>query len=161
MAKARDVARVPLPRKAAGAYGIGVPSIPNPRGEQFARLIRDARKQAGMSQDDLAEQAGVNRSTVIRWESGDASRPDPDQVRAVCIILGIDPQQAAIALGYLRPEDLPAPDTGGRKLDPRILEVIEALEDPNVSETEKQEWVKYLMYLRQQARPARGTRNAS
>jgi transcriptional regulator with XRE-family HTH domain len=108
-----------------------------------------------MSQDALAEQSGLNRSTVIRWESGDASRPEPDQVRAVCKILGIDPRQAAVALGYLTPEDLGPPDTQGRQLDPSIVKVIEILEDPTVPAADKQPWIDYLLYLQAKARNER------
>jgi transcriptional regulator with XRE-family HTH domain len=160
MSPTDNVAGIPLQRTRAKPYGLSVANAPNTRGEQFARLIRDGRARTGLSQDLLADQAGLNRSTIIRWESGDASRPDPDQVRSVCKILGIDPQQAAMALGYLRPEDLPPPGAG-RPLDERILRVIEALEDPQVPESEKQEWVKYLMYLRRSAQPDGSDRQVS
>ncbi len=114
------------------------------RGGRFAALIRTARKQAGMSQDDLAEQSGVSRSTMVRWEGGRAERPDPDQVRVVCRILGIDPREAAIALGFLTREEA----YGEPKLNPKVEEVIQLLQDPAVSEEEKHQWIEYLRYLR-------------
>lgn len=42
----------------------------NASGTRRVRLIQ-LRKQAGFTQDSLAEHLGVNRSTVLRWESGE------------------------------------------------------------------------------------------
>jgi transcriptional regulator with XRE-family HTH domain len=130
----------------------------NDRGHAFAKLIRDARKAREMTQEQVIEGSGVSKTTLIRWESGRAERPDPEQVRMLCRFLGIDPRQAAVALGYLTAEDLGPPEVADRKLDPSILEVIQVLEDPSVPEAEKQQWIKYLLYLREQSR--RGRRNA-
>jgi len=128
--------------------------MPDDRGQAFAALMRDARKRAGLTQRQVIEQSGViAKTTLVRWESGDAERPDPDQVRALCRFYGINPGLAAIALGYLEPADLEVDLKPGRKLDPAILEVISALEDPRLSDARKREWVEYLMYLRQQSRP--------
>jgi len=133
-----------------------VPNDASERGAAFAKLLRDARKRAGLTQREVIEGSGISKTTYIRWEGGYAERPDPDQVRLVCKFLRIDPRQAAVALGYLTPEDITLGGEPGRKLDPAILEVIEALEDPQVSDSEKREWIRYLMYLRQQAQPANG-----
>lgn len=146
--------RSPLPIKLAGQYGQPVPSKTNPRGENFANLIRNGRQAAGISQDALAEQAGLNRSTVIRWESGDASRPDPDQVRRVCQILHIDPRRAAISLGYLTQEEVDGVPRS--TLAPAVEEVLDILGDPTVPDTEKNEWIAYLRYLRDKRRPQAG-----
>ena len=155
------VARIPLQRTAENAYRNYVPTDPKSRGEEFGRLIRDGRLTLGISQEELARRAGIDRGTIIRWEAGGATRPDPDQVRGVCKELGVDPQRAAIALGYLSPDDVAKPDRGTRQLDPRILEVIDTLEDPRVPAEEKQAWVDYLRYLRQKSAPGSGHRNAS
>jgi transcriptional regulator with XRE-family HTH domain len=90
-----------------------VPGDPDSRGARFAELIRTAREGRGLSQDEVAERAGVSRSTIIRWENGRAERPDPGQVRAVCQALGIDPRDAATALGYLPEPDI-SDDRGAR-----------------------------------------------
>lgn len=122
------------------------------RGRAFADLIRNARKDKGWTQDVLVAESGVTKSTLVRWESGRAERPDPDQVKTLCRTLGLDPRLAAIALGYLDESDLNAPPP--RRIDPAILEVIEALEDPTVPTAKKEEWVEYLRYLRQRSRAA-------
>lgn len=117
-------------------------------GDAYAHLMRDARIRKNLTQDELADLAGLNRSTVIRWESGRASRPDPQQVRAACRVLGVDPLRAAVALGYLAADDVGPPEPD-RRIDPRILEVIEMLEDPLLPPDEVERWVRY---LRQEAR---------
>lgn len=133
-----------------------VPHDASERGAAFAKLIRDARRRAGLTQREVIEGSGISKTTYIRWEGGYAERPDPDQVRQMCQFLRIDPRQAAVALGYLKPEDITPGSESGRKLDPAILEVIEALEDPQLSDAEKREWIRYLRFLRQQAQPANG-----
>jgi len=117
-------------------------------GERFAALIRHARAEAGVSQEELAEGTGISRSQLIRWESGRIERPDPESVRAVCAALEIDPREAAVALGYLTHEEAFTPAT---PLPPRMLEVLELLEDPAVPAEDKEKWIDYLVYLRQRA----------
>lgn len=46
------------------------------------------RKQAGMSQSDFAEQTGVSRQSVSKWESGE-SMPDADRVFAISKLFGV------------------------------------------------------------------------
>src|ERR1051325_15743 len=118
--------KVPLQRTPENTYGDAVPNPGKARAERFAKLIYDARTQAGITQDDLADQSGLNRSTIIRWEAGETSRPEPDQVRAVCRVLGVDPRRAAVALGFLTEEE-----AGGQteaRIDPRVEEVLRLLE---------------------------------
>lgn len=141
----------PMTQTAAPAitYRHRVPASDNPRGEAFASLIREARRQRGWTQDKLVEVSGVSRSTILRWEAGDASRPDPDQVRAACRALGVDPRRAAVALGYLSPEEADPPGEP-RKLTPEEEEVVSILQDPGVPSAKKAEWVDYLRFLRDQ-----------
>jgi transcriptional regulator with XRE-family HTH domain len=150
MCATTDDGTVRLPQPLHVAYRHHVPGSPKSRGEQFAALIRDARTVAGITQDALADQAGVNRSTIIRWEGGDASRPDPDQVRRVCRALGVDPRRAAVALGYLSPEDIDP--VGTARTNPHLEEVLAILEDPAVPQSEKENWIDYLRFLQVRAR---------
>lgn len=41
--------------------------------EKFPELIKDVRKQLGISQEDLAHALGVSFATVNRWENGKTS----------------------------------------------------------------------------------------
>ena len=72
----------------------------------FADLIITARRDLNLSQDELAVAAGVNRSTIIRWESGHAATADPDPLRSVCHVLDIGYLDALIALGTITTDDL-------------------------------------------------------
>lgn len=116
------------------------------RGERFAALITKKRRLRNMSQDELCDQSGVSRSTVSRWERGLAERPDPDQVRAVCAALEIDPIDATVALGFLTSREVLQLRSDG--LPARALEVVALLEDPDLTDAERNGWVDYLRYMR-------------
>ena len=53
-------------------------------GEKILKL----RKARQWNQEDLAEQVGVTRQAVSRWES-DSAKPDADKVIALCDLFGI------------------------------------------------------------------------
>lgn len=116
----------------------------------FGELIANARRAKGWSQEDLERKSGVSRGTLSRWERGLADRPEPENVRAVCRVLGIDPRQAAVALGYLTAEEV---QTAARpQLDPEVERALAALEDPSLPREKRREWIDYLVYLKDQAR---------
>jgi transcriptional regulator with XRE-family HTH domain len=118
---------------------------PSDRGRAFAALLLAARKRKGLRQEDVAERSGVSRRTLTRWEGGNAERTDADGVRAVCEVLGIDPTDAAIALGYVDPGPRPEPPP-----NPTLEEVIDMFLDDRVPDEVKWEAVRYLRYLRTQ-----------
>jgi transcriptional regulator with XRE-family HTH domain len=47
----------------------------------FAEKLKSIRKQAGTSQEQLAEKLGVSRQAVIKWET-DAGIPDIENMMA-------------------------------------------------------------------------------
>lgn len=151
----RNVVGIALHTTPGNQYGVKVPTEPRSRGQEFAELIRTARTRAGLTQGELAEQTGLDRSTIIRWESGSVTRPEPDQVRAVSRRLGLPPHSAAIALGFLAPEDVESV-SADQALPPQIREVIAILEDPRISEADKNNWVDYLMFLREKVQKRSG-----
>ena len=51
--------------------------------------IREARERLGMSQETLAEQVGVSRQAVSKWEMGTAS-PSLENVQLLSQVLGVD-----------------------------------------------------------------------
>lgn len=51
--------------------------------------IRDARRKAGMTQEQAAQLIGVSKSTWAGYETGN-SRPDADKIGAILVALGID-----------------------------------------------------------------------
>lgn len=123
-----------------------MPPSPDQRGHDFAQLLRAARKNKGWTQEDVIDESGVSRSTYLRWEAGKVERPDPEQVRAVCRTLGIDPREAAVALGYITREEIGLDPEPPRMFDATVEEVIQILQDPKVSDAEKFEWVQYLKF---------------
>lgn len=50
---------------------------------EYAEVIRNARREAGLNQTQLASLIGVSRNTVAGWETGH-SRPDLDSIPAIC-----------------------------------------------------------------------------
>ncbi len=54
----------------------------------FAEKLKSIRKQAGMSQELLAEKLGVSRQAVTKWET-DAGIPDMENMMAISTLFGI------------------------------------------------------------------------
>ncbi len=54
----------------------------------FAEKLKSIRKQAGMSQEQLAEKLGVSRQAVTKWET-DAGIPDIENMMAISVLFDI------------------------------------------------------------------------
>ena len=54
----------------------------------LAKRIAACRKQAGLSQEKLAERRGVSRQTISRWETGEA-RPDLEKFEQLCGVFSV------------------------------------------------------------------------
>ena len=54
----------------------------------LAEKITDLRKKAGWSQEELAEQLGVSRQSVSKWEGGQ-SLPDMDRIVRMSTVFGV------------------------------------------------------------------------
>lgn len=54
----------------------------------FAEKLKSIRKQAGMSQERLAEKLGVSRQAVTKWET-DAGIPDIENIMAISTLFDI------------------------------------------------------------------------
>ncbi len=54
----------------------------------LAELIYQARKRAGLSQEELADQLGVTRQAVSKWETG-KSVPDTENIRRMTVVLAV------------------------------------------------------------------------
>lgn len=61
--------------------------------------IQNMRKARGWSQEDLAEQVGVSRQAVPRWESNSA-KPDADKIIAICDLFGVSADYLLRDLAY-------------------------------------------------------------
>ena len=65
----------------------------------FSELLKQCRKQQGMSQAELASKLGVTQQAVGKWESGKSS-PDPSTVARIAELLNTT---ADYLLGLYRP----------------------------------------------------------
>ncbi len=63
----------------------------------FGEKLRDARKKAGISQEELAEKLSVSRSAVAKWET-DNGLPDVGNLKAMAAVLNV-------SIDYLLAED--------------------------------------------------------
>lgn len=54
----------------------------------FGEKLKQARKDAGLRQEDLAEKLGVSRSAVAKWETG-KGMPDIDNLRLIAQFLHV------------------------------------------------------------------------
>ncbi|TDD62129.1 helix-turn-helix domain-containing protein [Kribbella antibiotica] len=65
------------------------------QGRSFADLLLDFRVQAGLSQEELAERAGLSVRTIRELEAGRVARPRKDSVRLLSSGLGLGAEDAA------------------------------------------------------------------
>ena len=59
---------------------------------QFNEQLTALRRAKGISQETLAEQLGVSRQAVSKWETGTA-KPELDNILALCRILEVSPNE--------------------------------------------------------------------
>lgn len=60
------------------------------RARDFGRRVRELRDGASLSQEGLAEEAGLNRATIIEIEKGRAANPRPSTRRKLARALEVD-----------------------------------------------------------------------
>ena len=60
--------------------------------EEFAKRLKEARKRAGLTQEELSEQINVSITTVRRWEWGTRS-PRVDELRRIAQKLNIPEEE--------------------------------------------------------------------
>lgn len=60
----------------------------SPRSETFGAILKDLRRSRGLSQEELANQAGKDRTSVSLWENGEHS-PTLDSLFALAEVLEV------------------------------------------------------------------------
>ena len=61
--------------------------------EEIAKIIQDARVNAGLTQQQAAEAIGRKRQTLASWETGQ-SQPDANTLFVLCDLYGADINEA-------------------------------------------------------------------
>ena len=56
----------------------------------FGAKLRSARRDAGLTQKELATKIGAKHNSVSNWEN-DQNKPGPDTIELLCAILGVSP----------------------------------------------------------------------
>jgi transcriptional regulator with XRE-family HTH domain len=81
---------------------------------QFSVLLRQLRRQTELTQEDLAERAGLSVRTIRRLETGVSANPQLDTVRLLADALSLEPDERArmlaVADGHAPPE---SPEVNG------------------------------------------------
>lgn len=62
------------------------------QGSTTAYLIKERRAKLRMSQQDLANAIGVNKSTISRWESGQIEKVPIDFIQVLADVLKTSPE---------------------------------------------------------------------
>lgn len=75
----------PPPCRTGATAGIHTPL----RMEGLSRLLRQLRTDAGMTPEELADDAGVSKSSVYRIESGETASPDVETLRRLADALDL------------------------------------------------------------------------
>jgi len=66
---------------------------------QHAARIRQARKDAGLSQAALAERLGLDRTAVAQWERNNAAGPTASHMAAIALATGVSFEWLATGRG--------------------------------------------------------------
>ncbi len=66
---------------------------------QHAARIKQARKDAGLSQSDLAERLGVDRSAVAQWERNNPAGPTVGHLTRIALATGVSFEWLATGRG--------------------------------------------------------------
>ena len=80
----------------------------------FGQLLRRHRRAAGLTQEALAERAGISHRTVSDLERGLYQRPHRDTVHLLAEALGLpdEERRALVSLGGRGPSPVSVPDAG-------------------------------------------------
>jgi transcriptional regulator with XRE-family HTH domain len=75
----------------------------------LARFLKARRNELELSQEAVAERAGLRASTVMRLERGDIPSPRPDTLQQLAHALGVSFEDLFARIGYLDADKLPEP----------------------------------------------------
>ncbi len=103
----------------------------------FGAKLKEYREKAGLSQQDLARAASLDKASINRFESGQRSPSERARVEDICDALKVQGAERDALLwsaGYLPRVYETVPPT-----DPTLLAVARALATPRLDERERTE----------------------
>ncbi len=74
----------------------------------LGQTLRTRREELGLSQRQLAAQAGVNDATIVRIEHGEFNAPAPDKLSRIAAALGLPLADVFALADYVVPSELPS-----------------------------------------------------
>ena len=83
--------------------------MPDTRDETFGARLRGHRMAAGLSQEELAQKAGLSANAVGQLERGERKHPYPHTVRSLADGLGLSEQERSALLASTSRRGAPAP----------------------------------------------------
>jgi predicted ATPase/DNA-binding XRE family transcriptional regulator len=83
--------------------------LPDTRDETFGARLRGHRMAAGLSQEELAQKAGLSANAVGQLERGERKHPYPHTVRSLADGLGLSEQERSALLASTSRRGAPAP----------------------------------------------------
>ena len=93
--------------------------------------LKDVRQRKALTQQQLAERAGVNRVTIARIESG-TDEPFPTTVRKVADALGVEPEELLEPVAAPAANSTSTPRANGTAADLSLDERITVVDGANV-----------------------------
>src|SRR5579885_2874747 len=91
-------------------------SVPEVSTVSFGALLRRCRRAANLTQESLAERAGISARSVSDLERGLSRAPHPDTIARLAQALGLNGPEQAAFLAAARPQ--PAPTLAALELPP-------------------------------------------
>lgn len=143
-------------------YGVHVGNTATPDRGTWAALVTATRERVSMTKSELARRLGVDRTTVIRWESGKNRPEDAATVQAFADLFGLDVDDVLAAAGLRVGTPAPGRPASDPPLDPDVLIIMRRLSNPSASDAEKATIRATLRYLAELAdRTERGEGRAA
>ena len=75
---------------------------------ELGRLLRSRREELGLSTYQAAERAGVDQTTICRFEAGAYQQPKPEKLRLLAEALDLNLTTLMTLAGYPVPRALPS-----------------------------------------------------
>lgn len=108
----------------------------------FGQTLQELRRSAGLSQRNLAEQAGVDFSYISKVENDRLPPPAADTIVRICEILGVPPDELLALTGKV-PTNVVEMLTS-----PSARQFLRQAQEMNLTDQEWQTLVKRLKQLR-------------